>query len=218
MSRIIGLLFSLLSAGYLCAPRGCDLGTTGAVSAFQPTPRPSKLLQESWRRRHYCAVGNPLFSSPSNDEEEATTDFDSEETLMQLHFTVNEGAEKETAIEKLSRYCQSFPFAAVLPVQPLQYLPTTDGGVEVKFLRKKTKEKGSMDGGIRFFVSPERDGIDVVAKRNSQGQTVSKMFSEKLVVQAFVKSVTGKDDSSTTTNPPPTDVASLSSVFHKWMD
>lgn len=135
---------------------------------------------------------------------------------MTLHFAIKEDVDKGFALERMSRYCQSFPFAAILPVQPLQYLPTPDGGVDVRFLRKKTREKGSIDGGMRFFVSEDRDGIDVVAKRNSQGQTVSKMFSEKLVVQSFLKRVTGEDVDKT--SPFPTDVVTLASVFHKWMD
>lgn len=159
-----------------------------------------------------CILG-PLFAS--SDEEE-NTNYDKEETLMSLYFSINENVNKDEALTRVTRYCQSFPFAAVLPVQPLQYLPTDDGGVDVRFLRKKTKEKGSLDGGIRFFVSPDRDGVAVVAKRNSVGQTVPKMFSEKLVVQSFIKRVTG--DELEKTSPPPTDVVTLVSAFHKWMD
>jgi hypothetical protein len=149
------------------------------------------------------------------DDWEETPDYDNEETLLKLHFSINDLIDKGTAFQRLSKYCQSFPFAAVLPVQPLQYLPTDDGGVEVRFLRKKTKEKGSIDGGIRFFVSEDVDGIDLVAKRNSQGQTISKMFSEKLVVLSFIKRVTGEELEKT--SPPPTDVVTVSSIFHIWM-
>ena len=80
---------------------------------------------------------------------------------------------------------------------------------------EKTKEKGSLDGGIRFFVSEERDGIDVVAKRNSKGQTIPKMFSEKLVVQAFVKGIGGETPDKT--SPAPLDFVAMESVFHKWL-
>ena len=87
--------------------------------------------------------------------------------------------------------------------------------MDVRFLRKKTKEKGSLDGGIRFFVSEDREGIDIVAKRNSRGQTVSKIFSEKLVVQSFMKRISGEEVDPT--SPAPTDIVSIESVFHKWM-
>lgn len=183
------------------------------------SPRQSVQSLEPWYSYLYTTrvAVNPLFSSSSSsDDDEESTNYDVEETLMKLYFTVNDNVTKDVAMQRVSRYCQSFPFAAVLPVQPLQYLPTEDGGVDVRFLRKKTKEKGSLDGGIRFFVSEDREGIDVVAKRNSQGQTVSKMFSEKLVVLSFIKRVTGEEMEKT--SPPPTDVVTLSSAFHKWME
>jgi hypothetical protein len=194
-----------------------DFSVGTGVSAFQAlsvSPASSRLQNDhsaSWLSRSFSG---PLFSSAADDED--ATNYDAEETIMKLHFEINENVDKTFAMERMSRYCQSFPFAAVLPVQPLQYLPTTDGGVDVRFLRKKTQEKGSIDGGVRFFISEDRDGIDVIAKRNSQGQTVSKTFSEKLVVLSFVKRVTGEELEKT--SPPPTDVVKLTSIFHKWMD
>jgi hypothetical protein len=142
-------------------------------------------------------------------------DYELEETLLRVHLSVRPSSTIDEALERVSKYTCAFPFAAVLPVQPLTYLPTTDGGVEVTFLRKKTQEKGSIDGGIRFFIGKERDGIEIVAKRNSDGQTVSKMFSEKQVVQAYVKGISGEEVEKT--GEPPIDVISLDSVFHKWM-
>lgn len=110
---------------------------------------------------------------------------------------------------------QAFPFSAVLPVQPLQYLPTHDG-VDVLFLRKKTAEKGSEDGGMRFYASSSPEGgVDLEIKRNSKGQTVSKMFSEKLVVKAFCDGIAGKQDAKT--GDAPVDFVSISSMFHQWM-
>ncbi len=89
----------------------------------------------------------------------------------------------------------------------------------VLFLRKKTEEKGSVDGGIRFFVrrdeSDDLGGIEIIAKRNSLGQTVGKIFSERLVVQAYVKGVSGEERK--LFGAPPDDVVRVSSVFHKWM-
>lgn len=144
----------------------------------------------------------------------------------------------------------------MLPVQPLTYLPgewslhsnaesgchishaahvilsaeKMPGGqpaVKVSFLRKKTAEKGSMDGGILFsscLVSEEdceEDGslenykksIQLTAWRITKGQTVSKIFSEKQIVLAFVKGLSdgkGKEllDGSK---------VEVDSVFHIWM-
>jgi hypothetical protein len=148
----------------------------------------------------------------SSDDEAKGTNYEEEETLMSIHLSVegNLGDVKES----ISKYIQSFPFSAILPVQPLQYMPASDGGVEVNFLRKKTEEKGSLDGGMRFFLKEERDGYDIVCKRNSFGQTISKMFSEKLVIIAFIKSLTGQDTEKA--GPPPESV-SVESIFHKWL-
>ena len=150
-----------------------------------------------------------LFSNP------APTEGDEEETLMRLRLSLKPNVDVDDALQKVQFYAQSFPFAAILPVQPLQYLPTHDGGVDVLFLRKKTKEKGSLDGGMRFFVTQDGDGIDVLVKRNSQGQVISKMFSEKMVVQAFVKGISGEENERT--GIAPTDVVAVESVFHKWL-
>ena len=179
------------------------------LTAFTSRHCPS-LLKSHGNRFH-----DVRFLQSTSDDWEGTPDYDNEETLLKLHFSINDLVDKGTAFQRLSKYCQSFPFAAVLPVQPLQYLPTDDGGVDVRFLRKKTKDKGSIDGGIRFFLSDDGHGIDLVAKRNSQGVSVSKMFSEKLVVLSFIKRVTGEEIEKT--SPPPTDVVTLSSIFHLWM-
>jgi hypothetical protein len=178
----------------------------GMVSAFQVLP-PSRTAP--YFNRHH-ARGSGLRSS-SNDEEE--TDYDTEETLLNIHVAFADGI-NENAMTQISKYAQSFPFSVILPVQPLQYLPTSDGGVQVNFLRKKTQEKGSVDGGMRFFIKEERDGYDIVCKRNSMGQTVSKMFSEKQVILAFVKGISGEETEKT--GAPPADVR-VESVYHKWL-
>jgi hypothetical protein len=83
-----------------------------------------------------------------------STDYSTEEILLCVHLEVlpESGVSVTAALEQVQAYSQSFPFAAVLPVQPLMYLPTTEGGVEIKFLRKKTDEKSGMDGGLCFFI------------------------------------------------------------------
>ena len=159
-----------------------------------------------------------IFSSESEFPWETAQDMNDEETLLKLHLTVLDEVDPDMALAVVQRYTQSFPFSAILPVQPLQYLPTHDGGVDVLFLRKKTRDKGSVDGGMRFFVRPPfdgEDGIEVQVKRNSNGQSVSKMFTEKLVVQAYCEGIAGKDEART--GKAPTDFVSVLSVFHKWM-
>lgn len=132
---------------------------------------------------------------------------------MNIHVAPTDG-QNESDMAQISKYTQSFPFAVVLPVQPLQYLPKSDGGVEITFLRKKTEEKSSYDGGMRFFIKEERNGYDIVCKRNSKGQTISKMFSEKQVVLAFLKGISGEETEKTGAPPPN---ISVESVFHKWL-
>ena len=137
------------------------------------------------------------------------TDYSQEETLMCIALSVNPDVGFEDAVARVSRYCQSFPFAAVLPVQPLHYLPVNeDGGVEVKFLRKKTDIKSGVDGGIRFFIDTistaddddkAGDGhdkatmIEITAKRNSRGQVIAKVripIKPVAVIVALLKSLT----------------------------
>ena len=168
----------------------------------------SFFLRQSVRQ---CASSE---KSDAGDDSDGT-DYDTEETLLQIHLSPLPGVAFEDALSKISKYTRSFPFAVVLPVQPLQYMPTSDGGVDIRFLRKKTKEKGSLDGGLRFFIRKERNGIEVIVKRNSEGQSISKMFSEKLIVQSFVKGISGDDVD--TTGKAPSDVVVVESFFHKWM-
>ena len=140
----------------------------------------------------------------------------------------------DDSLSRISQYIRSFPFAAILPVQPLQQLPTDDGGLELRFLRKKTHIKPGVDGGIRFFVQrQEEDGkIEILVKRNSDGQSVPKMFAEKLVVQSFAKGMAlgsdlGNDDEDpasssikvpkTRIESPTTDMVQIQSIFHKWI-
>lgn len=154
-------------------------------------------------------------------------DYETEETLLKVHLAVQSGATLETAKEAVSKYSQSFPFAAVLPVQPLHYLPTEDDGVEIKFLRKKTDEKSGIDGGIRFFITQteggdgdgdddcDHGGLDLTAKRNSIGQTIQKMMAEKLVVLAFVSGITGEEKLNY--GEAPLEYVRVTSLYHKWM-
>ena len=149
--------------------------------------------------------------------ESSVDNAETEETLLDIKLSIVQGVDSADALKAVQQYTQAFPFSVVLPVQPLQYLPTSDGGVDVLFLRKKTEEKGSVDGGMRFFanLADDDDAVEVVVKRNSDGQTVSKIFSEKLIVQAFYDGIRGKQDDKT--GVAPTDKVQVQSVFHRWL-
>jgi hypothetical protein len=177
-----------------------------------------------------CSVSvlSPLLFLSTNSEssEEETTDYTQEEILLCIDLAVQPGVPVDEAVAKVSKFCQSFPFAAVLPVQPLHYMPVyEDGGVEVKFLRKKTVTKSSVDGGIRFFLqtmpgddteeSDDPTTIEVTAKRNSKGQVIAKLMAEKLVVTNFVAGITGEEVARF--GNPPTDFVQVKSLYHKWM-
>ena len=174
-------------------------------------------------RIHYPRI---LFSDKNEKRADGDSpDYAREETILCMDLVVQPGVAPDQAMAKVSQFCQSFPFAAVLPVQPLQYLPVyEDGGVEVKFLRKKTNLKSGVDGGVRFFIQesqPENDNddddddddddeneitvaatlssssttlIEVTAKRNSKGQTIAKLMAEKLIVTNFVAAMTGASE------------------------
>lgn len=161
-----------------------------------------------------------------------------DETLLRINFSVVQGAGMfesyaNNALESVRSYTKSFPFAAVLPVQPLTYLPIDlpDGtpALKVTFLRKKTAEKGSQDGGIMFtsrLVSEEdysdSEGlenyslrIELQAKRIKEGQTIPKVFSEKQICLAFIKGLSeGKGQEILAEGGG----VVVDSVFHIWMD
>ena len=176
---------------------------------------PGRASPFAWEQR-FCrrAISTAQFSSL--DPEQAT-DYSSEETLLRLHLSLLPDVSIEKAKKRVSKYSQAFPFSAVLPVQPLTYLPTEDDGLEIRFLRKKTSEKSSIDGGIRFFIQETDDNVvKVEAKRNSVGQSVPKIFAERLVITSYVAGISGEQTERF--GEPPTDVVRVQSVFHKWMD
>jgi len=168
-----------------------------------------------------------------------------EETLLRISLSVNahedddDGSvnESDGVLDALQSYLQSFPFAAVLPVQPLTYMPrpTQDGplGVDVVFLRKKTVEKSGRDGGIAFYISPPStttptDGgagsgrVEITAVRNSEGQCVSKAYSEGVIVKALAKGLCERVDGDAGSSPGGGDDelrerVSVESIYHKWM-
>jgi hypothetical protein len=165
-------------------------------------PRSSFTIR-NWINFH--SISSRLSSQPTygnNDDDTKRNLYKDEETLLCLRLKLKNSYDgpKIDAVDAISSYCQSFPYAVVLPVQPLMYTPTKDdegtiGGVEIKFLRKKTEIKSSVDGGIRFFLQyvtdesiededeDDNDALDstlkvdtnntmlieIIAKRNSKG-------------------------------------------------
>ena len=235
--------------------------------------------------RHQCWRTELLSSSSSSPEDDDTAErrlgannddddddddnnnnrsnhYANEETLLCLDLAVVPGVTYDAAWAHVSKFCQSFPFAAVLPVQPLHYLPVyEDGGVQVKFLRKKTGLKSAVDGGVRFFLhgsttktsryppqqqqqlpkqedddddddddEEEKDTeattvpttrasrIKITVKRNSRGQTFTKLMAEKLIVTNFVAAITGEPETRKRLGSPPVeDYVRVRSIYHKWM-
>jgi hypothetical protein len=189
----------------------------------------------------FSSIPSPLLLAKPSDEENAgyknnEKQWDDEESLLVMNLSPLPNVSCEDTLSRISQYIRSFPFAAVLPVQPLQALPTDDGGLELKFLRKKTNFKPGVDGGVRFFVKVrddgENDSIEVILKRNSEGQSIPKMFAEKLIVQSFVKGMalgsdSGNDNNGNEPSPvkvpntriesPTKDMAKIQSIFHKWI-
>lgn len=168
-------------------------------------------------------------SGSASGDDEMTTD-EPEEVLLRMNLSINAGIDPDAAIKATRDYAKGFPFAAVLPVQPLTYLPSPTG-VKVTFLRKKTEEKGSQDGGMDFSIeftdvaAPDDDDeiglgtlggrrIRLLATRISEGQTVSKMFSEKMVITEFVKGISSATDGSSALG----NAVSVESYFHMWME
>ncbi|KAL3816896.1 hypothetical protein ACHAXA_006972 [Cyclostephanos tholiformis] len=173
-------------------------------------------------------------SDSTDDDAPPSSDFDElikDETLLRINFSFDDD-DGSSALTAVQRYTRSFPFAAILPVQPFTYLPVTlpDGNqaLKVSFLRKKTAEKGSEDGGILFsscLVSEEDcddDGmlenyvkrIQLTAWRIKIGQTVSKAFSEKQIILAFVKGLIEGKGAEILKGGGNVEV---DSVFHLWM-
>lgn len=147
--------------------------------------------------------------------------FDDEvdEVLLRVNFSYD-GSSNAEALDAVRQYTKSFPFAAVLPVQPLTYLPVQlrDGelALKVTFLRKKTEEKDSRDGGMLFqcFIDDnESKKIRLIANRIKKGQTVTKVFSEKQIVVAFIK---GLDEARGKAILEGANVR-VASIFHEWM-
>ena len=173
------------------------------------------------RYRPVKSAGHQHLSASDEQTEGVFDTFDDEidEVLLRVNFS-HEATSDDDALDAVRQYTKSFPFAAVLPVQPLTYLPVKlpDGelALKVTFLRKKTEEKDSKDGGMLFQCELE-DGnskrINLIANRITKGQTVTKIFSEKQIVTAFIKGLNetrGKEILGSAN-------VRVESVFHEWI-
>eukprot|EP00970_Alexandrium_tamarense_P020853 scaffold15773_cov193-Alexandrium_tamarense.AAC.5 len=205
---------------------------------FRVPSRASVTGHRHRNHRHFHQHRVVLSSSSSpNDDLSKFQLFDGETdaTLLRINFSLSsstlEGASR--AINALRTYTRGFPFAAHLPVQPLTYLPVRlsngEEALKVSFLRKKTAEKDAMDGGIIFTVKNtgnnegtvdgdddgERQQVCLEAKRISQGQTISKVFSEKQVILAYLN---GLDDRLGQDISVECGDIEIDSVFHLWMN
>ena len=150
-----------------------------------------------------------LSSESSSDD---VTYFETQDTLLRIHFA----PQQEHALEGIQRYIQSFPYAVILPSQPLLYLPTSDGGVDVKFFQSQ-HEPGipKLSGGIRLFLQQDGDRIVVTAKRDDRGRVDDRLAEEKLVVTKLIAGLTGSDDDGL--HHVPSNTVCIESIYHKWM-
>ena len=128
-----------------------------AVSAWQPQPRSARLAPAR------AAFGDESLDGPF--------------VVLRVQFdaSVSEARVRDDIIG-------SFPFAAVLPVQPLKTEPT-ETGLRLLFRRKPTATKSSIDGGLDFRVDAPSAGAGPIlfVTRITDGATWTKLISEKLV-------------------------------------
>lgn len=203
-----------------------SLKNTSMAVAFRFVPIERRALLCNKKSIHlYTSLFFTINKSSNKDNKElysSAHDYTDEEIILCMHLAFT--GRIDDALSSVSKYCQLFPFSAVLPVQPLFYMPIyDDGGVEVYFMRKKTDMKSSADGGIRFFVKAipqdanlnDASVIEVMAKRNSHGQVIKKLIAEKLIVTSFVSAFTGQNEGQRLDEAPA--FVKVISLYHKWM-
>jgi hypothetical protein len=65
----------------------------------------------------------------------------------------------------------------------------------------------------------------LTARRNAEGQSIAKLFSEKIIVQEFLDGLTGASQKffvqnqgiDTASGAQPRDALQVTSVYHKWL-
>jgi len=141
---------------------------------------------------HYDYIGFPPRPQPSvmshvTPSHSSIREGETEAPVL-LHISFHSQGENDifTYEEDLRNWLKRFPFAAVLPVQPMTWQPTPCG-LDLAFRRKKTDDKSGKDGGLFFEVKrseTDANALTFEAKRDSGGQFVAKSFSEmKLLVE-----------------------------------
>ena len=116
--------------------------------------------------RHYPKTSRPRplamamsssDSPPDDDDDDGglplSDDFDDvavtkDETILRINFSFDEDG-GGSALAAVQRYTNSFPFAAVLPVQPLTYLPGEDRAIFFSSQLKKS-DGGNAAAGIAW--------------------------------------------------------------------
>ena len=130
-----------------------------------------------------------LYAAAALDEED-------DPTLLSVRSSTDDAAALPEAKAELISWLRGFPFAASLPVQPLNFAYPEDG-VHVQFRRKKTEGKEGKDGGIRIrvkdTVAANGDGageLHLAAIRDSEGQFISKSIAEKKLLNDLANALT----------------------------
>lgn len=218
------------------------IGAISQVSSFVATTTIRKIHTELGRtvpQELTSLVESPLllFSTlPSTKVER----MDNDETLLVMSLSPLPSVSQEESFDRISQYTRGFPFAVLLPHQPIQALPTEDGGLEIKFMRRTSDMKIIIDGGVRFFVRDvnEKGRIEVSIKRILEGRkkliTPNIATLEKMIVRSFSKAMAIGSDAGnprtatetridSTTLPktriasPTKDTVQIQSIFHKWI-
>merc|ERR1719354_1346463 len=108
------------------------------IAAFQITSSERYCLKNTTQqsKRH----SSPLIRSSMNCNEDTSASEENhhnEELLMNISCKVKLEHSKQDVLDSLQSYLVSFPFAALLPVQPLTWeLKSDNSGLALKFLRK----------------------------------------------------------------------------------
>ncbi|GKY97892.1 hypothetical protein MPSEU_000747200 [Mayamaea pseudoterrestris] len=151
--------------------------------------------------------------SPLSDSSDSTS-HETHDTLLRIHLA----AQTDDAFDHVQRYVRTFPFSIILPKQPLMSLPTSDGGVELLFLKSNAQAcTPSINGGMRLFLRQDDDDderIVLTMKRNGRDQVCDKFEQEKVVVTQLVSGLTGHDVG---LQQGLTKAAQILSIYHMWM-
>jgi hypothetical protein len=177
---------------------------TGFVVLRSPLVRTSRL---DWM------ASSSDSSSPFYDK----INLDSHDTLLRVHLA----PQKENALDQVQRFIQTFPYAVVLLMQPLVSLPTSDGGVELKFFQSSKHGPPEMNGGIRLFLLLQDNNIILTVKRNNaDGQVCEKLKEEKEIVTKLLAGLAGRDCGIIELQPQQqclVNAVRIESIYHKWM-